>query len=108
MRFSSIVGRLFGRNVENLETSIRVKVVVGDGLAGLMARSFALALRAPHLRPLGGSVEPWFSSIVGRFFGRNEESLMESNRGKVVVGDGFEPSKALAGGFTVRPRWPLE
>ena len=27
---------------------------------------------------------------------------------KVVVGDGFEPSKALAGRFTVCPRWPLE
>ena len=27
---------------------------------------------------------------------------------RMVVGDGFEPSKALAGGFTVRPRWPLE
>jgi hypothetical protein len=27
---------------------------------------------------------------------------------RMVVGEGFEPSKALASRFTVCPRWPLE
>ncbi len=51
-----------------------------------------------NYRPrLGRSIGPWFFQ-----FSRRRPNI------KLVVGDGFEPSEALASRFTVCPRWPLE
>ena len=37
-----------------------------------------------------------------------DDCISHQRQKKMVVGTGFEPVKALAGRFTVCPRWPLE
>jgi hypothetical protein len=51
---------------------------------------------------------PIFPAKVNRYqWGFDDPENGTGTDEKMVVGDGFEPSKALASRFTVCPRWPL-
>jgi hypothetical protein len=63
-----------------------------------------MGVQGARLRPLGFRLRQGYDERDGGHVAVPFVAPKERR----MVGDGFEPSKALAGGFTVRPRWPLE